>query len=518
MPRDLRSISQPVIPNPVVTKPAPHRIALAKGKTAEAANATIELMRDDPALFDFGGKLAKVSDGRVVPMCESLLANHLPSQIQYFAYETRGTTPVEVDRDPPPAMLKQIMAKGAERKLKPLNAVITGPTVRKDGTVLSSAGYDAGLKLFLDPVGQAIPEIPDNPTLVDAARALERLMRPFNDFPFVDASARGALLSALLTAAVRGIVPTAPAHAFDAPAQGSGKTLLALCVGALEAGRQPNVWPHTAGRDDEEIRKRLLAAVRFGTGALIWDNVIGTFDSASLAMFLTSPTYSDRILGASETGSFPNRVMLLLTGNNLSLAGDLPRRVIVCRIDPNSATPFDRSFELDPLEYVLANRMKMLAAACTLIRARFMHCKKLASGKLASFEDWDLMVRQTVCFANTLLRRDYFGDPMSLVKDAQAADPDAELLGALLTALLDEFGDREFSAKDVQSLVSSVYNSTGLASVLRDVVGDKQMSSSTSIGKVLKYRVGRIAKQMRLKSRQDKSAGSWVYRIEKVPE
>ena len=55
MPLDLRSISEPVIHSPDIMKPAPHRIALAKGKTAEAANATIELMRDDPALFDFGG-------------------------------------------------------------------------------------------------------------------------------------------------------------------------------------------------------------------------------------------------------------------------------------------------------------------------------------------------------------------------------------------------------------------------------------------------------------------------------
>lgn len=494
------------------------RIELAKGKTAEAANVTIELMRDDPVLFDFGGKLARVSGGRVVPMCENLLANYLPSQIQYFAYETRGSTPVEVDRDPPPAMLKQIMAKGSDRKLKPLNAVITGPTVRKDGTVLSRAGYDTGLQLFLDPVGQAVPEILDKPTLVDAARALERLMLPFNDFPFVDASARGALLSAMLTASTRGIVPTAPAHAFDAPVQASGKTLLASCIAALESGRQPNVWPHTAGRDDEEIRKRLLAAVRVGTGALIWDNVIGTFDSASLAMFLTSPIYSDRILGSSETGSFPNRVMLLLTGNNLSLAGDLPRRVIICRIDPNSATPFDRSFDLDPLEYVLANRMEMLAAACTLIRARFLHWKKLADGKLASFEDWDLMVRQTVCFADTMLRPGYFGDPMLLVKEAQAADPEAELLGSLFTALHDKFEDGEFSAKDVQSAVSGDHYSTGLASVLRELVGDKGMTSSTSIGRVLKYRVGRIAKQMRLGSRHDKNAGSACYRIAQVTE
>lgn len=65
------------------------------------------------------------------------------------------------------------------------------------------------------------------------------------------------------------MLPTAPAFAFDAPVQGSGKTLLAKCVGALMEGRVPDVWPHTAGRDDEETRKRLFTMLRSGARALV---------------------------------------------------------------------------------------------------------------------------------------------------------------------------------------------------------------------------------------------------------
>jgi hypothetical protein len=496
---------------------APVRMEVPKGKDADVANATVELLRADPTVFDFGAQLARVSDGRILPMCEHLLANHVPSLIQYWAYQQRGDAIVAVDRNPPTSVLKQIMAKGADRKLKPLDAVITGPTVRLDGTVLSRPGYDPDLRLLLDPVEEVIPVIPEQPTLDDASRALNRLLLPFKDFPFVDALAHGALLSALLTAIVRGIVPTAPAHAFDAPVQGSGKTLLAMCVGALLTGRQPDVWPHTAGRDDEETRKRLFAALRAGSGALVWDNLIGTFDSASLAMFLTSPSFSDRILGKSETVNIPNRAMLLLTGNNLSLAGDLPRRVIICRIDPNSATPFDRSFDLDPLKYVLANRMTLLAAACTLIRARFVHWQKLAPGKLASFEDWDHMVRQTVCFADTMVRPGTFGDPMQLVKEAQAADPEVEMLAALLDALFDSFGISEFTAKDVHNAACSPFgmaDQSPLGEALREIAGDKAMQSVRSIGRILQNRVGRIANHRCVRSRKYSSAGVLGYRIE----
>jgi len=87
--------------------------------------------------------------------------------------------------------------------------------------------------------------------------------------------------------------------------------------------------------------------------AVVWDNIIGTFDSASLAGLLTSATYTDRILGVSKSADVPNRAVWLLTGNNLTLAGDMPRRVLKCRIDPQTERPFARRFDLEPESYCL---------------------------------------------------------------------------------------------------------------------------------------------------------------------
>ena len=151
----------------------------------------------------------------------------------------------------------------------------------------------------------------------------------------------------------------------------------------------------------------------------------------------------DRVLGKSESIRVPNRVLLILTGNNLQLAGDLPRRVIICRIDPQTDQPFARQFDLDPLQWVLDHRTAMLAAACTLIRARLTHTMEPAPGRLASFEAWDDLVRQTVVWADTMLRPFAFGDPMDLVREAQAADPEADALFALLDALRDAFRQAE---------------------------------------------------------------------------
>lgn len=420
---------------------------------------------------------------------------------------------VEDPADPPPALVKQILALGERRKLKPLDAVVTGPTLRPDGSVLDQPGYDAATRLLFDPMGAEVPEVPMHPTEAQARAALDALMGPFNTFPYVDATARGAMLAALLTAAVRPVLPTAPAFAFDAPVQGSGKTLLAQCVGALMEGRAPDVWPHTAGRDDEETRKRLFTMLRSGARALVWDNVTGTFDSASLAAFLTVEALVDRVLGRSESLRIPNRALLLLTGNNLSLAGDLPRRVIVCRIDPETDQPFARRFALDPLEHVLTNRMRLLAAACTLMRARIAHPITPAEGRLASFEAWDDMVRQTVVWADTVLEPMALGDPMTLVAEAQAADPDAEALHALLDALRGRFGSAEFGAKQVLDAIRASMGETDLEVAVKDIAGDNALRSVRSLGRVLKFREGRIVQGLRLTSRRDSHAGAQLYRV-----
>jgi hypothetical protein len=250
---------------------APARVELVKGHTAEAATATIELLRHDPIAFDFGGQLALADDGRVHPLCEHALAHHLGTVTQFWKFVSQSNGAEEIDCDPPAGLLKQIIAQAERRKLKPLDGVITGPTIRLDGSILTMPGYDRTTRLLFDPIGEAVPDIPVRPTLEQALEALNMLMQPSQTFPFVDATAKGALLAAILTAAIRSVLPTAPAFAFDAPIQGSGKTLLASCIGALVEGRAPDVWPHTQGRDDEETRKRLFTALRTGSRALVWD-------------------------------------------------------------------------------------------------------------------------------------------------------------------------------------------------------------------------------------------------------
>ena len=494
---------------------APAVIRLAAGGTAHGVDIAADVLRVDPLTFDFGAQLATVAGGKVHPLDLDAAAYHLAGVAAFEKWDGRA----EAFRpcDPPQPLVRQLLALGERRRLKPLDAVVTAPTIRLDGSVLDRPGYDPDTRLLLDIPPAGLPAVIERPTMAQARQALATLMHPFLAFPFVDAAARGALLAALLTACVRPVLPTAPATGFDAPAQGSGKTLLAQCVAALAEGTVPDVWPHTQGRDDEETRKRLFAALRTGTRALIWDNVTGTFDSAAMASFLTSPALTDRVLGKSEAIRVPNRALLLLTGNNLTITGDMARRVLVCRIDPETAEPFARQFDLDPLAHVLDHRDEMVTAACTLIRARFTHPFTPAPGQLASFEDWDRLVRQTVVWCDVALDPFGFGDPMDLVREAQAADPEADALFALLDALRDRFGRSEFGAKEVQAaMVTAGFadpRGDDLRSALIDLAGEKAATTTRGIGMVLKFREGRIAHGLRLAGRADSVRGVRMYRV-----
>lgn len=500
----------------------PTPVRLVAGNTDAATDATIDLLRADPLSFDFGGQLATVENGTVYPLDPDSTAYHLSKVTAFEKWDGRseGFRPC----DPPAALVRQLLSLGERRQLKPLDAVVTAPTIRLDGTVLDRPGYDPATRLLLDTLPKAgkgkarQARVSARPTLAQARKALAVLMEPFAAFPFVDAAARGAMLAALLTAAVRAVLPTAPAFAFDAPVQGSGKTLLASCIGALIEGRLPDIWPHTAtARDDEETRKRLFSALRTGSRALIWDNVTGTFDSASMAAFVTSPVMVDRVLGKSEAIRVPNRALLMMTGNNLALGGDMPRRVIVCRIDPQVAEPFAREFDTDPLAHCLDRRADMVAAACTLIRARFHHAVPPAPGRLASFEAWDDLVRQTVVWVEKMLEKDGFGDPMDLIRAAQAADPEGDTLFALLKVLRFQFGSAEFAAKEVLNSFTTggIPDPRGeeLRSAVVDLAGDKAASTARGIGMVLKFRVGRIVQGLRLISRSDSVRGVRMFRV-----
>lgn len=498
----------------------PERIETVTGKGRETTDLLLDVLRRSPDIFDFGGELVRVGQaGALHPLDENSLRYVVGGLTQFWQNrKLPDGSYVETLRDPPPAICKNVLSLGTQRTLKKLSSVITAPTLRPDGTVLDSPGYDPKTQLLFDST-YAPQCVPTFPTKSQAWAALEQLWLPFVDFPFCGPLDRAVHLAALLTTSIRASLPASPGFAYDAPIQGSGKTLLARCVGVLVQGSDPSVWPHTAGRDDEEIRKRVFTVLRTGSRVLIWDNVVGSFDSPAMASCMTTPTLSDRILGQSVSSTVPNRLMVILTGNNITLQGEMPRRILISRIDPRSEKPFARSFDLDPYGYCRQHRQTMLVAALTLIRAFLTHgCTAKITGRLASFEDWDAWVRRTVIYANEL-KPGMFGDVMDVIQANQSTDPEQDALSGLLSAWEESFGTKAISVAELLA-VATVFmgddKSKRLCEALEAFTNtDKRQLNAKSVGRFLGYRHGRISGG-RLLEKGPKVADRQTWRVKVV--
>jgi hypothetical protein len=74
--------------------------------------------------------------------------------------------------DDPPGLAVRALRERGQLRLPVLHGVVTAPTMRPDGSILSKRGYDHATGLLFDPRGVEFPKIPDRPTLHDAKRAL----------------------------------------------------------------------------------------------------------------------------------------------------------------------------------------------------------------------------------------------------------------------------------------------------------------------------------------------------------
>ena len=89
------------------------------------------------------------------------------------------------------------------------------------------------------------------------------------------------------------------------------------------------------------VRLYLVYSLR-GQSIVNIDNIENTLWTPSLASILTANTFQDRILGKSEMMTLPNRCTWIATGNNIRIAGDLPRRCVLIKIDAKVPQPWRR--------------------------------------------------------------------------------------------------------------------------------------------------------------------------------
>lgn len=378
-------------------------IRLTQGRLARTINETEQaLVASGAPIFNRAGFLVEpvvetmlAADGRktLIARLRRLDADALLEPIaeaalfQRFDHRRKNW----IDADPPLQLARLVLARQRRWTFPHVDGVITAPILRADGSLLNTPGYDPRSELYLES-GLQLPPIPEHPTREQAREALGLLHDLFNEFAFRDNTFdRTIALTGLFTAQMRGVLITAPVVLVRADTSGSGKSYLVDVIAMITTGRWCPVI--TTSKSQEETEKRLGSIILGGSPIVSLDNCTHDLDGELLCQFTERPLVKIRILGRSETPECECRTAVFVTGNNITLKGEMNRRHLVCNLEALVERPELREFKRDALEQAAEHRAEYIAAIFTIIRAYLAAGSPRICGPLGSYAAWSKLVR-----------------------------------------------------------------------------------------------------------------------------
>ncbi|HEY2229772.1 MAG TPA: DNA-primase RepB domain-containing protein [Xanthobacteraceae bacterium] len=248
-----------------------------------------------------------------------------------------------LDADPPVQLVRMLLSRDKRWAFPRVSGIITTPTLRPDGSLLSTPGYDPRSELYLVP-GLQLPPVPERPTRDQAAASLATLKELFfkQQDPPID---RAAALSGLLTALLRGSLPTAPIHLIRADTPGTGKSYLVDIIAMVATGRLCPVI--TASKSPDELEKRIGAVLLSGSSIVSLDNIERDLEGELLCQLSERPIIRIRVLGYSEMPDCECHTAVFATGNNVGFRSDMVRRGLLCTLEALDERPELRAFQHD---------------------------------------------------------------------------------------------------------------------------------------------------------------------------
>ncbi len=337
-----------------------------------------------PTLFTFGETIARIDSHQIQPLTKDGFWQELASRTDWVRKENKKIIWIDPPHNPVTFMRNQ---RKAEIPLPALAGATNTPIMTGEGAIHVEPGYDEGSKFFLFPTVQ-VPKIAEKPKKADLKKARELINEIIVDFPFVHESDRAHAIAMLLLPFVRPMVdgPT-PLHLLDKPKQGTGATLLAEAITLVKTGEI--IAAQSAPRTEEEWQKVILSKLITAPEFLFLDNV-RTIYSDTLATALPAGEYEGRRLGVSEIVKVPIRCTWIMTGNNVEMGSDFPRRIVQIRLDANIEDPTERRGFLHPdiHTWVKEERGQLVWAALTIARAWISAGKPEPERTLASYHNW----------------------------------------------------------------------------------------------------------------------------------
>ena len=382
------------------------------------------------------------------------------------------------------------------------------PIIHQGKLSFPKRGYD---KRFKSWTPHDAPEIINLKMNLEEAK--EIIYNIFKEFCFKSHQDYINAIAGLLSPFLRGLYPSfntrAPVFIHLANRERAGKDYEAGITGIVYEDHALEEPPICSGEknssNNEELRKKIMAALIAGRKRLHFANNKGFINNAVFEGIITAKKYSDRVLGKNEILTFDNEMDFSLSGNiGIRFTPDLINRSRFIRLFLDIEDANKRSFDNPNLhKWVSENRGLVISALYSLVRNWFD--KGMTPGKLnfASFPEW----------------ADICGGIMESAGYDSPCNPDKETLNISV--------DKE--TQDIKKLFELCYEKhpdkwikkREIVDIIIDEAGEifgyldfKERSSSTKFGLMIKKFIGRVFSDVRLMV-QDTSIRSsrWVYKF-----
>lgn len=393
----------------------------------------------------------------------------------------------------PAIVANGIVARGHWAELPTLTGIVEAATISLDGEEISSPGHHKGSGLYVA-TEKRLPLMHGVAGRAKAQQGLATIKHLLRGFSFVSDADKSAAVSAVMTALLRRLLPSAPMFGITAPTPGTGKTLLAEAIAIISTGRRPPVM--SMGSDENELAKRLNGVLLAGDSILLIDNItrpIGNEDVIN--QLLSQPVLRFRPLGGQGMVNAPTNLTVIVTGNNLAIIGDAKRRTVLIRMDAGQERPEQREFNWDVIAGAKHDRDKLIRAALEITKFYFEAGKpKIADWKpFGSFSEWDAMVRRPLMYLGE-------PDPILSAESLREQDPELEAKSSMFSQL-EKYQEEVTSARIVRDGTSDTYPNQNLHDAL-DVVCNGKISARR-LGNWLRSNANGISDGLQLKRGSD---------------
>lgn len=418
----------------------------------ECAEKLFTLIAGTQSMFQRGGRIVEVRPDAYGKLHLDVLTptafrSRIEKNGQTFAWRVganndRVLKPTVSSEDTAKALMA---SEAAQRLLLPVSMITDCPVaIEVNGTMkVLTKGYHRDHSGILITAGTP-------PVIVPPQHAFTMLNWLIAEFDFVSPGDRARAFAMLLTPSLKmgGIIKgPIPIGVLEADQSQTGKGYFTSLVAAVYRDR-PAIVPLRkggVGSVDESFSQALVNGKPF----ILLDNFRGKVDSAYIESFLTAPgNFPARVPNRGTIMVDPTRFFVMMTSNGVEMTPDLANRSSLVRIRKREGYAFQRTGQIDLIQFVHDKHDLFLGAVFSVIAEWFRQGKPRTDVTDHDFREWAQIL-------DWIVQAVGLGPLLADHRSAQVriSNPATTLLRKLAIAVQSVGGlEREYTASDLCTL------------------------------------------------------------------